>query len=402
MRIALITREYPPETGWGGISTFYHRFAHALAAAGHEVEVFAQGTTEPRREWDGAILVHRFLPRRYFLFDRCGGDLAGMNRHLGLFSVALAWEAARVFADRQTQAPFDIVEGQEHLGMNAFINHFSGRPFVTVTRYHTAYHTFVRRKLVDWPASGLIRRLERSSLTSADCRISASHFIDKAVREDFPGVPAAEAVIPLLTPMDLKPADDSTRRPLIAYVGRFVPNHKRPHHAAQAFARVAPDYPDWSIEFAGPDYPWGDGRTVWQVCEAHLRDTAAGQYTYHGQLPRDRVEALYRSASVAILPSRFESFGLVALEALACGCVPLVSDNTAMAEAVGEAGVVFKNGDLDDLETKLRRLLADPQRLAERRQAGYEHVAQVTDDRALTARNVELFEKLLKEKRSTA
>ncbi len=402
MRIALITREYPPETGWGGISTFYHRFAHALAGAGCEVEVFAQGTTTPRREQDGSVVVHRLLPRRYFVLDRCGGDLAGMNRHLGLFSAALAWEAARVFAERQAQAPFDIVEGQEHLGMNAFINKLPSRPFVTVTRYHTAYHTFVRRKLVDWPASGLIRRLERSSLLSADCRISASHFIDRAVREDFPGVPAADAVIPLLTPMDVTETDDAHKRPLIAYVGRFVPEHKRPHFAAQAFARVAADHPEWSIEFAGPDYPWGDGRTVWQVCESHLRDAAQGRYTYHGPLPRQRVEALYRAASIAILPSRFESFGLVALEALACGCVPLVSDDTAMAEAVGDAGVVFRNGDLDDLEAKLRALLSDPHRLAERRSAGYEHVARSTDTQTLTQRNLDLFAALIKSKRSAA
>jgi glycosyltransferase involved in cell wall biosynthesis len=402
MRIALVTREYPPETGWGGISTFYHRFAHALAGAGCEVEVFAQGTTEPRREEDGPILVHRFLPRRWFFFDRCGGDLAGMQRSLGLFSLALAWEAARAFADRQSQRPFDIVEVQEHLGMGAFINRLPGRPYPTVTRYHTAYHTFVRRKLVDWPASHVIRRLERSTLAGADCRISASHFIDEAVREDFPGVPPADAVIPLHTPMDVKETDESHKQPLIAYVGRFVPEHKRPHFAAQAFARVAPDFPDWSIEFAGPDYAWGDGRTVWQVCESHLQRGAAGRYTYHGQLPRDRVEALYRTASVAILPSRFESFGLVALEALACGCVPLVSDNTAMAEAVGEAGVVFRNGDLDDLETKLRELLDDPQRLAERRRAGYEHVARVTDDRALTQCNLDLFQRLIDAKRNAA
>ena len=401
MRIALITREYPEETGWGGISTFYHRFAQALTDAGHEVEVFAQGTTAARTERDGNVLVHRFVPRRYFCFDRCGGDLAGMNRHLGLFSVALAWEAARVFAERQAEAPFDIVEGQEHLGLNAFVNHFPARPYATVTRYHTAYHTFVNRNLVDWPASGLIRRLERMSICSADCRISASHFIDKAVREDFPGVPAAEEVIPLLMPLEIGHIDESMRRKTLVFVGRFVPDHKRPHLAAEAFAGLAPEFTDWTIEFAGPDYPMGDGRTVWQVCESIL-DKYPGRYKYHGQLSRERVENLYLTSSIAVLPSRFESFGLVALEALACGCVPVVSDNTAMAEAVGDAGVVFRNGDAEDLKNKLSLLMSDPEILAERRKAGYLHAAEVTDTASLMQRNLDLFDRVIRKKRREA
>ncbi|MCK4872212.1 MAG: glycosyltransferase family 4 protein [Phycisphaerales bacterium] len=402
MRIALITREYPPETGWGGIATFYHRFAHALCEQGHDVEVFAQAVTSPRIEMDGPVMIHRFMPRRYLILKRCGGDLAGMDRHLGIFSTALAWEATRVFRKRHREAPFDLVEGQEHLGLNAFINVIPGRSFATVTRYHTAYHTFVRRELVDWPPSGIIRRLERWSLTSADMRISASRFIDDAVQEDFPGVPRADAVVPLLSPLDVSRNDDADREPLILFVGRFVPNHKRPHLAAEAFARVAADAPDWTMEFAGPDYPMNSEQTVWQVCEQLLAQAAPGRYTHHGSLPPEQVEALYRKASIIIIPSRFESFGLVALEALACGCVPIVSDNTAMAEAVGDAGVVFRNGDIDDLESKLRDLLASPHRLAERRAAGYEHVARVTDTASLMERNLALFEQVIEAKRGGA
>ena len=41
MRICLISREYPPETGWGGIATFTRHLAHGLHELGHEVDVIA-------------------------------------------------------------------------------------------------------------------------------------------------------------------------------------------------------------------------------------------------------------------------------------------------------------------------------------------------------------------------
>ena len=63
MRIALITREYPPETSWGGIGTFYVTFARALKEAGCDVEVFTQALSHPSREDHEGILVHRVVPR---------------------------------------------------------------------------------------------------------------------------------------------------------------------------------------------------------------------------------------------------------------------------------------------------------------------------------------------------
>jgi glycogen synthase len=50
MRICLISREYPPETGWGGIGAYTYQHANSLAALGHDVEVVALA----RKESSGA------------------------------------------------------------------------------------------------------------------------------------------------------------------------------------------------------------------------------------------------------------------------------------------------------------------------------------------------------------
>ena len=69
----------------------------------------------------------------------------------------------------------------------------------------------------------------------------------------------------------------------------------------------------------------------------------------------------YASASVAVVPSIYEGFGLPAVEAMACG-VPLVStDGGALAEVVEDAGLVVPAGDSEALAAAIRQLFEDDQ-----------------------------------------
>ena len=69
MRIALISYEYPPETGFGGIGTYTHCHARALSRLGHEVHVFAGADHSERRTYrDGNVAVTRL--RKVGLVER--------------------------------------------------------------------------------------------------------------------------------------------------------------------------------------------------------------------------------------------------------------------------------------------------------------------------------------------
>ena len=50
MRLGLVSYEYPPQSGFGGVGTYVYRLAGALAKAGHEVVVLA-GPTDVPEEW---------------------------------------------------------------------------------------------------------------------------------------------------------------------------------------------------------------------------------------------------------------------------------------------------------------------------------------------------------------
>ena len=77
-----------------------------------------------------------------------------------------------------------------------------------------------------------------------------------------------------------------------------------------------------------------------------------------------------------IVPSLLkEAFGNVVLEGIACGCIPIVSNSGGLPEAVGNAGLVFKSGDLDDLVACIQKLLDNPDLTRQFRKAASEHLA---------------------------
>ncbi len=80
----------------------------------------------------------------------------------------------------------------------------------------------------------------------------------------------------------------------------------------------------------------------------------------HGAVPPEELARYLHAADLVVVPSRTESFGLVAVEAMACG-VPVVAARVGgLPEAVGEAGVLVDGHDPDDWADVLADLLADP------------------------------------------
>ena len=360
MHIALVTREYPPDTVWGGIGSFYHYFAVSLAAAGHSVEVFCQSISDERNVITEGVLVHHVLGWHDGTPPGVPEPTAG-NADLGVFAFGLASAMLDAIQRRHAVVPFDIIEGHEHLGINALINNAKLPGAKTVTRYHTAYSSLVSRQLVDWPESAVIRSLERQSVHLADLRIAISQFISEVNEQDFAAPPAEALILNLAGNSSAEGliADTAAREELILFVGRLVLNHKRPDLVIQAFAALAERFPTWRLELAGPDMDFQQGGTVWQHCLRLLPAALISRVHYHGALPPAEVQALYRRAKILVVPSSFEASPMVAIEAMRSGCVPIVADKTGLVDLVGDMDLTFANGSLDGLCERLAALLDD-------------------------------------------
>lgn len=92
---------------------------------------------------------------------------------------------------------------------------------------------------------------------------------------------------------------------------------------------------------------------------------SAGELRFLGYVDDAQMPALYAGAAAFCYPSKYEGFGLPALEAMAAGVPVLTSNATSLPEVVGDAGLMVDPGDVEGMGDSLRRLLEDTS-LAER------------------------------------
>jgi glycogen(starch) synthase len=99
--------------------------------------------------------------------------------------------------------------------------------------------------------------------------------------------------------------------------------------------------------------------------------------TFLGHLPDDELAATLAAADAVVLPSRYEPFGIVALEAAAAGSPLVASTAGGLGEAVvdGATGVSFAPGDVAGLAAAVGRVLADPRAAARRARAARDRLA---------------------------
>ncbi len=84
-----------------------------------------------------------------------------------------------------------------------------------------------------------------------------------------------------------------------------------------------------------------------------------GSLLYLDRLERDRLVRVFQAASVFVLPSLYEGFGLPAAEAMACGIPTIVTNTSSLTEVIGDAGVTVELDDVAGLKDALRRLSRD-------------------------------------------
>jgi glycogen(starch) synthase len=119
--------------------------------------------------------------------------------------------------------------------------------------------------------------------------------------------------------------------------------------------------------------------------------------TFLGWVGDDMLHSLYRVADLCIVPSIYEPFGLVALEAMASGCLCVVADTGGLREVVpadGSVGVRFASRDSAALEAVLDEVLGDDAARAQMVAEAREHVLRF-DWAEVARRTLEVYGRLL-------
>jgi D-inositol-3-phosphate glycosyltransferase len=155
-------------------------------------------------------------------------------------------------------------------------------------------------------------------------------------------------------------------RPVVLFVGRIQPL-KGAELAVRAFARVASlDPRPVLVIVGGPSGPDGPAELA-RARQAAIDSGVADRVQFRRPVPHADLVDYYRAADVCLVPSRSESFGLVALEAAACG-TPVVAAGVGGLRTVvhdGCTGFQVDGRDPDDYAAPVALLLGDPDLAAE-------------------------------------
>jgi len=139
-------------------------------------------------------------------------------------------------------------------------------------------------------------------------------------------------------------------------------------HLLRAFAAVADHPNEPELVVVGE---FNEGEECDRLVDAlGIRD----RVTTHSAISTERMVELYATATLAVVPSLYEGFGLPAGEAMACG-VPLVaSTGGGLSEVAGDAGLTVPPGDAGALADAIRDLLDHPERRARMGERGRERI----------------------------
>lgn len=154
--------------------------------------------------------------------------------------------------------------------------------------------------------------------------------------------------------LDSALVDPST--PFVLYVGSLH-HRKNLNNLLVAFAEARRQVPSLKIVFAGSP-------RVNQAAMSGLTSLAvdlgiAPAFQLLGPVTERVLAALYRAASVFVLPSRYEGFGLPAIEAMACGCPTICSDVSSLPEVVGDAGILVSPDSTGELASAISEICSN-------------------------------------------
>jgi glycogen(starch) synthase len=350
MNVLILSWEYPPIVA-GGLARHVRKLTMNLVGEA-EVHVLTRGAGDtPAYEVMDGVHVHRVAetshPKDLDAFlkwvDRMNRDMV---------------EAGRELAEQA-----DVVHGHDWLVAEAAdtLARDAGVPYIT-TIHATEYGR--HQGWVDKHPQSFIHGVERWMARRADHVITCSHYMRGHVADVYGLDEEGISVIPNgIDPDDLQPVEDldelrarfaAPDEKLVLLCGRLV-YEKGFQLALDALPGLIRRLGNVRFLVAGSG-----------THEAELKKQAEQlglmeHGTFLGWIGDDVLHSLYRIADLCVVPSIYEPFGIVALEAMASGCPCIVADTGGLREVVPnrDVGLRFKTQSARSLSHWMTRVLTD-------------------------------------------
>lgn len=359
MKILIVSWEYPPVVV-GGLGRHVHHLTTELAAAGHEVVVLSRrpsgtdATTHPTISHieDGVLVVAVAEDPAHFVF---GEDMLAWTLAMG-HAMVRAGTALRKPGVGDGWQP-DVVHAHDWLVAHPAI---ALAEFYDVPLVSTLHATEAGRHS-GW-VSGRINRqvhsvewwLANESDALITCSASMKEEVCALYGPNLSPVTVIRNGIDLTT-WSYRERGPRSSPPRLLYVGRLE-YEKGVQDAIAALPRIRRSHPGTTLSIAG------EGTQFEWLSELARSHRVARSVTFLGNLDHIELLGWLHGADAIVLPSRYEPFGIIALESAAAGTPLVASTAGGLGEAVvdGVTGMSFLPGDVAGLTSAVREVLDDP------------------------------------------
>ena len=352
MRIGITC--YPTYGGSGVVAT---ELGIELAALGHEVHFISYSQPFRLSGRDNGILYHEVPVSSYPLFEFPPYDLALASR---MAEVAEFYELDLLHVHYAIPHSVSALLARQMLAAR-------GRRLPFVTTLHGTDITLVGQDRSYLP-------ITRYAIQESDGVTSISSYLKEKTLEDF-GVTRGIEVVPNFVNCDVyTPCKDEAlraeARKRLAAPGQAILMHlsnfrpvKRVLDVVRVFAQVAREVPSQLVLVGdGPERSAAE----WLAHDLEINDKV------HFMGKQERVNELLPLADLMLMPSELESFGLAALEAMACKVPSIATAVGGVPELIddGVTGLLYPVGAVEDMAAGAVGLLKDRERLEAMREAG--------------------------------
>jgi D-inositol-3-phosphate glycosyltransferase len=334
LRIAMLSIHSSPigplgTLNTGGMSVYVRELSKWLGAAGHYIDIYtcASGPSCEVDLYPGVRLIH---------LDR--GNHSEIDKEHLPNHLKEAFEALERYRKSQGLT-YDLVHS--HYWLSGVIGAMAQSHWQCP--HLTMFHTLgVLKNKTDSEENEPSHRIanERKLVNSADGIVVPARKEYENLLLDYYAQPYKLSIIPcgvnleLFRPMDQTAArtaiGQASNKPLALYVGRFAPL-KGLDLLLSAVAHLKDKGTDLHLMIVGGDGPRSANTTV--LIELTNRLGIRSQVTFVGRIEQRDLPTYYSAADLLVVPSHYESFGLVVLEALACG-TPVAATQFGVAESV--------------------------------------------------------------------
>lgn len=393
MNIVVVTPSWPQDGHPNGIVTYYTHLIPALIAMGHSVYI----VTFRSSDQSDNVQVIDYVPS---FFEKL------WCRAMDFFSVGYSqyYLGAKSIVDAigkiKSKVVIDVVQMEDSFGWHYLVQQYFSFPIVM--RLHGPYFLNSFEKETTIRTKNRIKREERAFLAAQFVTSPSSDVLNRTKERYGQNWRRSKVIYNAMDVFDQKKQWDFKGAAFkqLLFVGRFD-NHKGGDIVLHAFFKVRESMPEVRLIFIGPDKGLeesGEILNVSQFLAKHDYDSAYGESVqFLGQQGKQSIDAYRCRSHVTIVASRYETFGNVALEAIACGSPLVCADSGALPEIIqdGESGLLFESGNSEALAEKLTQLLISDELLLSISRGGLSRAESMFSPECSAAITAEYFESII-------